>query len=52
VRQSVAAEDHRQHDRHDQPQPDNTPFALGLDPHTMTAYTSPNTGKAMGRHGG
>ena len=27
--------------------PSGTPWAMGLDPHTSTAYTSPNTGDAM-----
>jgi len=29
-------------------QPDGTDFSLGFDPHTTTAYVSPNTGKALG----
>jgi hypothetical protein len=28
--------------------PDGNPFSAGFDPHTVTAYTSPNTGKAIG----
>jgi hypothetical protein len=28
--------------------PDGNGFTAGLDPHTVTAYTSPNTGKAIG----
>jgi hypothetical protein len=28
--------------------PDGNPFSAGFDPHTITAYTSPNTGKAIG----
>jgi hypothetical protein len=28
--------------------PDGRPFSAGFDPHTITAYTSPNTGKAIG----
>jgi hypothetical protein len=28
--------------------PDGAGFSAGFDPHTITAYTSPNTGKAMG----
>jgi len=28
--------------------PSNTPWAEGFDPHTVTAYVSPNTGKAYG----
>jgi hypothetical protein len=28
--------------------PDGFTFSAGLDPHTVTAYTSPNTGKAVG----
>jgi hypothetical protein len=27
--------------------PDGLPWNMGLDPHTMTAYTSPNTGRAL-----
>ncbi|HKD67352.1 MAG TPA: hypothetical protein VKB84_10965 [Candidatus Binataceae bacterium] len=27
--------------------PDATPFSMGFDPHTVTAYVSPNTGKAL-----
>jgi len=26
--------------------PDGFPFSAGFDPHTLTAYTSPNTGKS------
>jgi hypothetical protein len=29
-------------------EPSGAPFSMGLDPHTVTAYTSPNTGKALG----
>jgi hypothetical protein len=29
-------------------EPDMTSFAMGLDPHTLTAYTSPTTNKAIG----
>jgi hypothetical protein len=29
-------------------QPDGTPFSLGFDPHTVTAYVSPNSGKPLG----
>jgi hypothetical protein len=29
-------------------QPDGSAFSLGFDPHTTTAYVSPNTGKALG----
>ncbi len=29
-------------------QPDGTPFSMGFDPHTVTAYVSPNSGKALG----
>jgi len=28
--------------------PDGNPFSMGCDPHTVTAYVSPNTGAAMG----
>jgi len=28
--------------------PDGYPFSMGCDPHTVTAYVSPTTGKAMG----
>ena len=28
--------------------PDGNPFSMGCDPHTTTAYVSPNTGKAIG----
>jgi hypothetical protein len=28
--------------------PDGTLFSMGFDPHTVTAYVSPNTGKALG----
>ena len=28
--------------------PDGAGFSAGFDPHTVTAYTSPNTGKAIG----
>jgi len=28
------------------PTPDGYPFSAGFDPHTLTAYTSPNTGKS------
>jgi len=30
------------------PTPDGLPFTAGFDPHTITAYTSPNNGKAYG----
>jgi len=30
------------------PTPDGFGFSAGCDPHTLTAYTSPNTGKAIG----
>jgi hypothetical protein len=30
------------------PTPDGTAFSAGCDPHTVTSYTSPNTGKAVG----
>ena len=29
-------------------EPDGSEFSLGFDPHTVTAYVSPNTGKAYG----
>ncbi len=29
-------------------QPDGSPFSLGFDPHTVTAYVSPNSGKPLG----
>ena len=28
--------------------PDGNPFSAGFDPHTITVYTSPNTGRAVG----
>ena len=27
--------------------PDGSTFSMGFDPHTVTAYVSPNTGKAL-----
>jgi hypothetical protein len=32
--------------------PDGLAFTAGCDPHTLTAYTSPNTGKAIGLYAG
>jgi len=34
------------------PTPDSVGFSAGCDPHTLTAYTSPNTGKATGLYVG